>query len=458
MKRRPSVRLYLFPPRRSPRVLAAALLGVVLLAGAGARLVAQNEPDYPHGDLAEDCSLCHTDSGWTPARIRPEFHHEDLAGFALQGAHASLECRACHQVLDFAQADASCSSCHTDVHRGEMGIDCSRCHGTQTFIDRGDQLRLHRGTRFPLSGAHLTLDCRQCHEATPVDDLVFVGTPASCEQCHLDLYQATANPDHQKSGFSTRCVSCHSTNHWSGARFDHSATGFPLKGAHQALDCSDCHGSSGLGGGGPVNCYDCHRAEYEATTSPAHLASGFPVNCEQCHNGTAWKPADFDHGLSGFPLTGAHRGLSCDACHADGAYDGKPTDCYSCHRQDYEGTTDPNHQAAGYSTDCMQCHDTNDWSHGNFDHQATDFPLTGAHRGLSCDACHADGVYGGKPTDCYSCHRQDYEGTTDPNHQAAGYTTDCMQCHDTKDWSHGNFDHQATDFPLTGAHRGLSCD
>ncbi len=442
--------------RRLLRAVAMATCGVVLLAAVGTRLVAQKDPDYPHGDLAEDCSLCHSDVGWTPASISPRFRHEDLSSFALKGAHASLECRSCHQVLDFARADGSCASCHSDIHRGEMGVDCSRCHDTQTFIDRGDQLRLHRGTRFPLSGAHLTLDCQQCHQATPVDDLVFVGTPAACEQCHVDLYQATVSPNHQQQGFSTRCVTCHSTNTWSGARFDHSATGFALEGPHKGLDCSDCHSNSGLGaGGGPIKCYDCHRANYEATTSPAHLAAGFPTDCEQCHTGNSWTPASFDHALSNFPLTGGHRALACGQCHADGVYGGKPTECYACHRQNYEGTTDPDHRAAGYSTDCTQCHDTSDWGNASFDHQATNFPLTGAHRSLSCESCHADGVYGGKPTECYACHRQDYDETTDPNHRSAGFPTDCATCHGTSRWDDANFDHDGRYFPIySGKHKG----
>ena len=439
--------------RASSLQVLGLLLGISALAGLF--VLAQDDADYPHGDFSEDCALCHGDAGWKPVRISKSFDHQAISGFAREGAHEGVECRDCHLDLDFTKADSACVSCHQDIHRGEFGIDCSRCHTTETFIDRGDQLRLHRGTRFPLAGAHLTLDCERCHQATAVDTMEFVGTPTGCENCHLDQYQATTSPDHQASGFSTNCVLCHATTTWDRARFDHSASGFPLEGAHKSLDCSDCHAGGKPGGGGVVGCYDCHQKDYEGVSDPNHLALAFPRNCEQCHGGSSWTPADFDHDRSAFPLTGAHRSLNCSDCHADNVYRGKSADCYSCHQQNYEGTTSPDHRSAGYSTDCMNCHNTSNWGDANFDHNASDFPLTGAHQGLDCAACHSDGVYDGKPTDCYSCHSQDYDATNDPNHRAAGFPTDCTQCHNTSTWDGAEFDHDGQYFPIySGSHRG----
>ncbi len=68
-----------------------------------------------------------------------------------------------------------------------------------------------------------------------------------------------------------------------------------------------------------------------------------------------WSPANFNHNLTSFPLTGKHITVDCQVCHSAG-YTGTPTDCYSCHQQDYESAQDPNHVFGGYSTNCTDCH------------------------------------------------------------------------------------------------------
>ena len=157
-------------------------------------------------------------------------------------------------------------------------------------------------------------------------------------------------------------------------------------------------------------------------------------------------------------MTGGHAGASCQSCHGDGVYAGKSTRCESCHQPDYDRTTDPNHRQAAFPNDCTLCHTIVGWRPSTFDHGTTQFPLQGAHAGLSCSQCHFDGVYDGKPTDCYSCHRKDYDGATDPNHRLAGFPTDCTLCHTgTTSWSGATYNHQSTGFPLTGAHTTLAC-
>src|SRR5512147_1118435 len=37
-------------------------------------------------------------------------------------------------------------------------------------------------------------------------------------------------------------------------------------------------------------------------------------------------------------------------------------------------------------------------------HNATTFPLTGAHASTRCEACHQRGVFKGTPTLCAACH------------------------------------------------------
>ncbi|MBP7147005.1 MAG: hypothetical protein KBD01_05635 [Acidobacteria bacterium] len=422
-----------------------AALGAVTLAAA-------DDLPYPHGDYRDECSKCHRPDAWTPASIGPGFDHAQF-GFRLDGAHRTVTCRGCHATLEFSRASSSCVDCHQDVHRGELGIDCARCHTTRNFIERVELVRSHRGTRFPLTGAHTTLDCEACHPRGGGDALRFVNTPIECEACHIAQFRAAKSPDHVGGGFPTDCTRCHTTIAWDSARFDHAATGFPLTGAHRSVSCQECHGNAPPGQASP-QCVACHLGDYTGVTNPRHVGS-FPTECSSCHTTTRWSPASFDHGATDFPLTGAHRNTSCNACHADGVYDGKRTDCFSCHAADYDSANNPDHRRSGFPTDCTQCHNTNSWDGAEFDHSRTDFPLTGAHRNTSCNACHGDGVYDGKPTDCYSCHASDYNQTSDPNHRGAGFPTDCALCHTTSSWDNARFDHDGQYFPIySGKHRG----
>jgi hypothetical protein len=118
-----------------------------------------------------------------------------------------------------------------------------------------------------------------------------------------------------------------------------------------------------------------------------------------------------------------------------------PTDCYSCHKTDYNNTNNPNHVGAGFPTDCTVCHTTTSWAGAVFDHSKTPFPLTGAHITVACSQCHINNVFVGTPTDCYSCHKVDYTGTTNPNHTTAGFPTTCATCHTTTSWAGATFNH-----------------
>lgn len=427
------------------------LVTALLWVSAAGPADAQKKVENPHGKFKEDCSLCHSATGWKPAKISKKFDHEKY-GIPLKGAHASVACMQCHNSLDFSTASAACIDCHADVHNNELGTDCSRCHGMRSFVDRNDQIRMHRLTRFPLAGAHETLDCEMCHRLQAPGSLSWVNTSTDCASCHMNDYNATTDPNHASSGFSTECAACHNEVSWNHTNFDHSQTGFPLTGAHRALSCDRCHVGGVFTGLSPA-CYSCHQQDYEGANNPDH--SGFSTDCQTCHSTKGWEGANFDHSRTNFPLTGAHRTVACTECHASGVYSGLATACVSCHQQDYNGTTDPNHAQAGFSTDCTVCHTTTRWDGATFNHSQTAFPLTGAHNGAPCAGCHASGVYAGLPTDCYSCHQQDYQTANNPDH--GGFPTDCAGCHGTASWSGADFNHSLTAFPLTGAHTTVAC-
>lgn len=411
----------------SIRAVLAALVALAA-AGGGAAFAADPVPDYPHGAYSADCALCHAGNGWRPAVISKTFKHPK--SFPLHGAHAGVRCRDCHLSLDFAKAPTACADCHRDPHRGELGADCATCHTPRNFLDRSAQLEMHRKTRFPLTGAHVTRDCEECHTPQPQGHLVYLGTPIDCQACHLPLYLATTDPNHVQAGFPEDCSLCHTPTAWTRARFDHRNTGFPLTGAHASVPCQSCHASGYAGT--PTACVACHQADYDGTTDPNHAASGFPTDCAQCHTTTSWQGATFDHSTTGFTLTGAHTSLACSACHASG-YQGTPSTCIGCHQADYDNTNDPNHAGAGFSTDCTQCHTTTSWQGATFtQHDSLYFPIySGRHANTwsSCADCHTS------PTNyatfsCFLCHSQ---SQTDSQHQGvSGYSYDsnaCYSCH-----------------------------
>jgi len=222
-----------------------------------------------------------------------------------------------------------------------------------------------------------------------------------------------------------------------------------LTGAHAGRQCSDCH--QGTTVGASQNCYSCHQQNYNEAEN--HLTQGYPLTCDQCHTTTSWDEAEFDHNASNFPLTGAHIATECAACHKT-VYAGTPIDCASCHTDNYNSSANPSHTAAGIETTCEDCHSTSAWVPSFFDHINTGFELTGAHVGRQCSDCH-QGTTVGASQDCYSCHQQNYNEAT--GHLAQAYPLECTLCHNTTTWDDADFNHNTTNFPLTGAHIGTEC-
>ena len=403
-----------------------------ILASAAAA-PAQAPVENPHGGFSADCRICHDAAGWTPATIGPDFDHARF-GFPLNDAHENVPCLLCHFTLEFdTVTGTSCADCHEDVHLGELGSDCHRCHSSRNFVDRGDEVRSHRTTRFPLTGVHRTLDCAACHEAGGVS-LRFVNTPTECLACHRSDYESTTSPAHVSASFPTDCEQCHSNRSWGGSSFDHALTGFPLTGAHVSTDCQQCHTGFEFAGA-QTQCFGCHRGDYESARQPAHGAAGFSTECASCHSTRAWQPATFDHSLTSFPLDGAHLGPDCRACHDDGVFSGRDAACVACHLADYQATTNPGHLQSGFGTDCAACHGTSRWDGALFDHDGLFFPIySGKHKEKwnNCSDCHTSpnnlSVFS-----CLGCHpHSNRSKTDDDHHEENGYQYEsgaCLSCH-----------------------------
>jgi len=412
--------------------------------------MAAASPSHTAGGFPRTCEDCHTNVSWRPAK----FDHSQTR-FPLTGMHTGVQCAACHVGGRYAGTATECNACHQkDYARttnpnhqaGGFSTRCQDCHNTGAWRPANFD---HNKTRFALTGAHQRTQCERCHAGGR-----YTGTPSDCNSCHQPDYARTTNPNHPAGGFPTTCQTCHGTNAWRPASVDHSRTRFPLTGAHARTDCARCH----VGGrytGTPSDCNSCHQPDYARTTNPNHAAGGFSTACQTCHGTSAWRPASLDHSRTRFPLTGAHARVDCARCHTGGRYTGTPSDCNSCHQPDYARTTNPNHAAGGFPTTCQGCHTTSAWRPASVDHSRTRFPLTGAHTRVTCESCHTGGRFTGTPTACSACHQDDYQRTTNPNHQSAGFPNTCDTCHATSAWRPASWDHDGRYFPIySGKHRG----
>ena len=332
-------------------------------------------------------------------------------------------------------------------HGEEFKIPCNKCHSAKGWeLDPEVYSYDHNTAAMPLVGQHAQIKCRQCHIS-----LVFSEAETECYQCHTDLHEQTVGND---------CGRCHTPHSWivSNITDIHRQGRFPLLGAHYMADCASCHPSASslrfepLG----VECADCHMADYQATTAPNHMEANLGTECADCHTISAfsWSGTGFSHQF--FPLTGGHDIQDCSRCHTTGDFTGTPAECYACHQEDYMATTNPSHQASGFSTDCMLCHTTHPgWKPAVFDHSS--FPLTEGHLGLDCAQCHDPGDYSSISSECFSCHQDDYNSSTNPNHASIGLSTNCLECHTTQPgWRPAQFTiHDSQFFPIySGSHRG----
>ena len=412
-------------------------------------LIVSIQAQSPHGNNSLlDCAVCHNQTGWTIEKDTFEFKHDTL-GFALEGQHLFVDCRLCHTDLIFNPTPNDCMSCHLDVHSGSVGNDCARCHNSDNWLV--DQIpEIHEENGFTLIGAHATLNCVDCHQSEI--QLRFDRIGNDCINCHLVDFSETTSPNHNSLGFSQNCIECHnpSDNSWETNIVEHDF--FPLIKGHEINDCNACHLGATLSDISP-DCISCHQNDFNASIDPNHTELGLSNDCLECHTtDLGWAPASFDIHNEIYPLKGAHAIIAneCIQCHADG-FANTPTQCIGCHQGDFNETDDPDHVAAGFPTDCLECHTEDAWTPANFDHDAI-FQLNGAHAVIAneCIQCHADG-FANTPSQCIGCHQGDFNETDDPDHIAAGFPTDCLECHTEDVWTPANFDHDAI-FQLNGAH------
>jgi hypothetical protein len=292
--------------------------------------------------------------------------------------------------------------------------DCGLCHVADDWhtIKASFTFDHEKETGYALKGAHQEASCLRCHnDRGPVAYYAARG----CAGCHLDPHASTLGLD---------CEKCHGQEDWTptGLIAEHAQTRFSLIGAHSVAPCESCHlqAATGQFKGAPLQCEFCHQRSLTEATSPNHVANGWTTDCERCHTPFGWAGSYFNHKF--FPLTGAHRNLDCIICHTSGIYEPMPSDCYSCHADDF--TRGPDHITLSFPHDCEQCHRTSAWLPTSFQHP---FPREGVHD-VSCTQCHTSGST--STFNCLDCHDKN---TTDNYHdEVSNYRYDsqaCYSCH-----------------------------
>jgi hypothetical protein len=409
----------------------------------------------PHGiEFKADCASCHNSKSWKVARNEMKFDH-NTTQFKLTGQHQAVDCKSCHQTLKFQEAKSECASCHTDMHSNTLGPDCARCHDTKSWIIANTR-SMHQMSRFPLQGNHAVVDCAACHKSST--NLQFEPLGVECVNCHRNDYLATKAPNHQQSSYSTNCIECHGVKAtgWTTTSFEHGF--FPLTEGHQ-INCIECH-KTGSYQKISNECVTCHQKNYNSTTNPNHQQTGFSTSCAECHTTSpGWSPSNFiKHDALYFPIySGAHKGEwnNCTDCHTNNNY--SSFSCTNCHEHSQSKMDDEHKGLSGYSyknNSCYGCHPQGTKS-GVFNHNTTNFPLTGAHTKTECVSCHSSS-FSGTSSECNSCHQKNFTEAQNPNHTKAGLPVDCKTCHTSAAWQPSTFKHGTTGFELTGGHAAVA--
>jgi len=153
----------------------------------------------------------------------------------------------------------------------------------------------------------------------------------------------------------------------------------------------------------------------------------------------------------------------CSNCHSNFSKQSQSNLCIDCHEdiaKDVKGKRGfHGKNILALKQECKQCHTDHKGRGANiipldkqtFNHQHTDFELSGKHKQLSCNSCHLDNKkYREAKSTCYSCHKDD-----DPHNEKLGKK--CQSCHNESSWKKLSFDHSKTDFPLKGKHKNTLC-
>ena len=322
-------------------------------------------PPHASAQFSTECNSCHSQSAWSPAT----FDHDNQFFPIYSGKHLGTwtTCADCHtnpgSLVTF-----SCIDCHEhdkpqsdEEHTEVSGYlyesnACFSCHPTGDAEGSFN----HASSNFPLTGAHTTVVCGDCHISG------YPGTPTNCDACHINAFNQTTNPNHTTLAIPQTCATCHSTEPgWNPATFPNHNDYYVLEGAHISIanNCSNCH--NGNYNTTPNTCVGCHLDDYNQTQDPPHASAQFSTDCLTCHNQNTWVPSTFDHDGQYFPIySGKHQGEwnTCTDCHTNPA-NYNVFSCIDCHEHNKPDTDDKHNGVPGYSYNsiaCYTCHPNGD--------------------------------------------------------------------------------------------------
>ena len=144
-----------------------------------------------------NCSLCHTTSGWSPSTFNHSTrglsahrraHHRALRAMP----HEQQLHNAADRLLFLPQGRLHGTNNPNHVTAG-FPTTCATCHNTTSWTSATFN---HNNTAFPLTGAHVTVACAQCHVNNNYTTL-----PTTCYGCHQADFTGTTNPAHVAAGF-----------------------------------------------------------------------------------------------------------------------------------------------------------------------------------------------------------------------------------------------------------------
>jgi hypothetical protein len=162
---------------------------------------------------------------------------------------------------------------------------------------------------------------------------------------------------------------------------------------------------------------------------------------------------------------------NCTKCHVIGKQVSN-SKCLTCHTEINErinSGTGFHSSAEVKGKTCCICHSEHhgknfriiNFNKDSFDHNKTNFKLTGKHSTTQCNNCHQSKFTGqtaisnrknsylGLNTRCFSCHEDIHQNTL---------SNQCENCHNSNSFiPASNFNHNNTRFKLLGAHGNLDC-
>lgn len=145
-------------------------------------------------------------------------------------------------------------------------------------------------------------------------------------------------------------------------------------------------------------CYQCHAANYSATSALNHSSYNIGTYCNSCHYSDSFK---------------SHNRASADQYHTN-----ITSNCSTCHSGRYPAS----HASSGRTSGCESCH-----SYKNGAWSLT----SGAHNHTSgCSSCHASkkpASHANRPNTCESCHTYPNWNSAKMDH--SGITSGCASCH-----------------------------